>query len=197
MHPIVGWFAMRELRAGALVADDPSIPMPTVQKSYDASVPAKVDFGREARGMEGPGQNIASLGGKVTDDDELNDDRNAQLPLLFPLLIFCEDRLDVGVTAWTDVEISRKEVKIFYEVNVRLRTKPLRWRSTTFDGEISDVAWVVRKRYRQFRALAIALERSGLLDDIECPVKYSKRRPKILDRETEVKVPCEVIVKLF
>lgn len=114
------------------------------------------------------------------------------MSVLFPLLIDCEGRLAAQVKAWTDVTISRKESKIFYEVEVRLSNGKIKERiggvGLIYPTSEQECIWTVRKRYRQFRALAAGLERIGLLDNLHFPAKLTRRRPKTLDRETEIKV---------
>ena len=118
------------------------------------------------------------------------------------------------------MEVSRKEFKIFYEIDVKMvvdtdsladpgggSSAASAAAAASVSAGVADPSaseqratgtsvhclWVLRKRYRQFRALALGLERIGLLNDprhhnVEFPQKLSGRRQKTLDREAEGKV---------
>lgn len=164
-HPIAGSLAMKDLRGSIREKDNNR----GLSESSDRPVDTNTQNGGEAA---------------VVADRQ-------QVPTLFPLLLWCENRIEARVSTWTAVEVAKKENKTFYDVEIKLKKSGM---SSTSDEDVDDdLVWTVRKRFRQFRALFKSLEKLGLLfttdQPIIFPLKASKRRPlKGLSRDYDVKV---------
>jgi hypothetical protein len=152
--PIVGVFVMRDHRG----------PLATASPGGAAPGPGP---------PPGQGQGV----GRAASQDNANPDGGAggnpsrqgsgsgsgsaarkYIPTLFPLLMWCEDRLEVKVNNWTAVfpdagstqNQSKKELKTFYEIEVKLRKSnaPHGSDSSMSDDCDVDCVWTLRKRYR-------------------------------------------------
>ena len=174
-HPIAGQLAMKDLRSS------------TREK----------DHGRSFGGPFTSEKSVPATESTVVNDNPSEiTGTSKQVPSLFPLLLWCEGRLEARVSTWTNVEVSRKEIKTHYDVEIKLRrsgVQPGGNGSSINDDIDEDLVWSVRKRYRQFQSLYVALQRTGALNNsvtpITFPTKASKRRPlKTLSRDYEVKV---------
>lgn len=92
-------------------------------------------------------------------------DNSFDIPSNYPLLLLTDkSSLDVSVTGWRELQNSKRESKIYYEVHVRFR----------------ENHWVLQKRFRQFRTLFYLLESQHLFEGviINYPSKYSLKRTK-------------------
>lgn len=119
-----------------------------------------------------------------------------QSSALLPLLSTLSGTLDVSVVGWIDLNfIINPDVKpranlshkIYYEVEV----------------QNNSCCWILRKRFRQFRALYATLIKHGYEDDsslkIQKPVKHSVKHKtsSVLSEEDETKVSLLTSLTLF
>ena len=187
-HPIAGQLAMKDLRGSIREKESSSSRNAGDSLASDKSSTVTAT---EPAAASDSASNTGALSKSV--------------PSLFPLLLFCEGRLEARVSTWTNVEVSRKEIKTHYDVEIKLRKSgisQLASGSAVSEDIDEDLVWSVRKRYRQFQSLFLALQRTGALTNaalgpITLPAKASKRRPpKTLSRDYEVKV-CLSISLVF
>jgi hypothetical protein len=148
--PIVGVFVMRDLRA-----------------SVQTGSPARAAPGQRHPPGHGAGAGRAESHDNANPDGGAGGNPSRQgsgsaarkyIPTLFPLLMWCEDRLEVKVNNWTAVfpdagstqNQSKKELKTFYEIEVKLRKSnaPHGSDSSLSDDCDVDCVWTLRKRYR-------------------------------------------------
>ncbi len=123
-HPIAGPLAMKDLRSSIREREGHrgSIPDGPV---VETAVPDSVERSEAPASTE-----------------------SGTVPTLFPLLLGCEGRLEARVNTWTNVEISRKEIKTHYDVEIKLRRSGVGSFGASSSDEIDeDLVWTVRKRY--------------------------------------------------
>jgi hypothetical protein len=107
---------------------------------------------------------------KKIEEDHANN-ANESLNVLFPFILWNDPRLlAISVTGWSEIGVGKKELKIFYSIEVKFK----------------EFIWTLSKRYRQFRSLYNSIK-EGCDIKVEFPVKVNKKKTKSKDRETETK----------